>query len=230
MAVTQFKTGKNLLGAAAGLTNIAAFPRLTTDGAQFTSQWLQKMALEGRMYSYHSGTGTAPNTFAGAYVNTTPDLDLSVPAGVVAIPISLTVQFETYGTILLTEVIGAIGVGGVIAPTSATAVPGKNHRLDLGDLSGLTCVSDGTGATYMTSNVVEFFRDGHQGDVSVSAVATGDQASNLAKFQWSALQSGVWPIMYNPSGICRLNVHACSQAGTGFITLVVVVPPLVSEE
>ncbi len=229
MADARFKTGKNTLAPFGG-GNALAFPRMTLDGGQFYAQWLQKMASEGRMFTYHSGTGTAPNTFAGAYVNTTPDLDLSVPAGVLAIPVFLTVQFEAFGTILLTEVVAAAGVGGVIAPTSATAVAGKNHRLDLGDTSGLTCVSDGTGATYMTSNIVEFFRDGHQGDVTVSAMATGDQASNLAKFRWSALESGNWVYMYSPSSITRLNVFAASQAGTGFISLTMVVPPLVTEE
>ncbi len=200
--------------------------RSMVDGTIFTADWLGRMALEGRMYTCHSGTGTAPNTFAGAYVNTTPDLDMSVPAGVMAIPIALAVQFEAFGTILLTEVVAACGVGGIIAPTSATAVTPINHRLDLPNSSGVTVVSDGTGATYMTSNVLEFFRDGHQGDVTVSAVATGDQASNLAKFKWSALETGNWPIMYNPASITRLNICACSQAGTGFITLTFVVPPL----
>lgn len=225
MADTRLFPSTRTPGAGNLSTYLAA--RGYLDGTMFTQDWLGRMALEGRMFTYHSGTGTAPNTFAGAYVNTTPDLDLSVPAGTMCIPIALNVQFETYGTILLTEVVGAIGVGGVITPTSATAAAGKNHRLDLGDTSGLTCVTDGTGGTYMTSNVVEFFRDGTQGDVTVSAMATGDQASNRAKYMWRAAESGNWPIMYSPSSITRLNVFACSQAGTGFITLTVVVPPLV---
>ena len=205
MADIRVKPSTKVVGGAS-LTNYVPIKGYL-DGTIFTQEWLARMALEGRM-------------------NTTPDLDLSVPAGVMCVPIYLTVQFETYGTILLTEVVAAVGKGGVIAPTGATAVVGKNHRLDLGDTSGLTCVSDGTGATYMSSNVVEFFRDGHQGDVTVSAVATGDQASNLPKFKWNAVTDGNWPIMYATDGITRLNVHACSQAGTGFITLTVVVPPL----
>ncbi len=220
----RVRPSPNLVGAG-GNTGFVS-QRGMVDGTIFTADWLGRMALEGRMYTYHSGTGTAPNTYAGPYVNTTPDVDLSVPTGVMCIPIALNVQFETYGTILLTEVVGAVGVGGVIAPTSATAAVGKNHRLDLGDNSGLTCVTDGTGATYMTSNIVEFYRGGTQGDVSVSAVATGDQASNPASYRWRAVESGNWPIMYNPGSITRLNVFACSQAGTGFITLTVVVPPL----
>lgn len=202
---------------------------MTVDGAQFTSQWVQKMALEGRMYTWHSGTGTAPTTFAGAYVNTTPDIDMSVPAGVAFVPVYLTVQFETYGTILLTEVVAAAGVGGAIG-SAGTVVAAVNSRLDIGDTSGITVKKAATSATYMTSNVVEFFRDGHQADVTASAIATGDQASNLPKFKWNALTDGNWTVMYSPSSITRLNVFACSQAGTGFITVTGIVLPTVSEE
>ncbi len=199
------------------------------DGTIFNADWLARMAMEGRMFTVHAGTGTAPITSAGAYVNTTPDLDMSVPAGVCCIPIALQVQFETFGTILLTEVVASIGVGGVLTPTAAEATVITNHRLDLGNTSGVTAVSTGTGATYMTSNVLEFFRDGHQADVTASAIATGDQASNLAKFKWSALETGNWPIMYNTSNITRLNVFMASQAGTGFITLTFVIPPITIE-
>lgn len=224
MTVTQLKNSPLLIGAANQSSTIPMKGML--DGTAFTADWLARQALEGRMYTIHAGTGTAPVTFAGAYVNTTPDLDMSVPANNVIIPVALTVQFETFGTILLTEVIAAIGVGGVITPTAAEVVTITNHRLDLGNDSGVTAVSTGTGATYMSSNVLEFFRDGHQGDVTVSAVATGDQASNLAKFKWSALETGNWPIMYSTSNITRLNVFASSQAGTGFITLTFVRPQM----
>lgn len=196
------------------------------DGTAYTADWLARQSAAGKMFTYHSGTGTAPNTFAGAYVNTTPDLDLSVPAGVLCIPIALTVQFETYGTSLLAEVIAAAGVGGVIAPTSATAAAGKNHRLDLGDTSGLTCVTDGTGATYMTSNVVEFFRDGAQFAISKTSASATVSSQDQVKFTWRALETGNWVHMYAPNSITRLNIHAASQGGTGFITLTVIVPDL----
>lgn len=214
-----------------GSSNITNYVPLKgyMDGTIFTQEWLARMALEGRMYTYHSGTGTAPNTFAGAYVNTTPDLDLSVPAGVMCIPIACDVIFETSGTSLLCEVVGAVGVGGVIAPTSATAAVARNSRLDMGDNSGLTCVTDGTGATYMSSNVLEFFRDGTQMSISKSSASATVSSIDPSHFKWSAMQSGLWPIMYNTSSITRLNVFACSQAGTGFITLTVVVPPLTVE-
>jgi hypothetical protein len=223
MADNRVKASSRLIGA--GTTYIPQ--RGLIDGTAFTADWLARMAFEGRMFTVHAGTGTAPITSAGAYVNTTPDLDMSVPSGVMCIPIALTVQFETFGTILLTEVIAAIGKGGVITPTATEATVITNHRLDYtGAPSGITAVSTGTGATYMTANVLEFFRDGHQGDVTVSALATGNQASNLAKFRWSALEQGNWPIMYATDGITRCNVHMSSQAGTGFIALTCVVPPL----
>ena len=224
MSDTRIKPSASLIGASSQTAYVAAKGML--DGTAFTADWLARMAAEGRMYTAHAGTGTAPVTFAGAYVNTTPDFDMSVPAGVLVVPVALAVQYETYGTILLTECVAAVGVGGVLTPTGAEAVTVVNHRLDLPDNSGVSAVSTGTGATYMTSHIVEFFRDGHQADVTASAIATGDQASNLHKFRWSALETGNWPFMYSTSSITRLNIFACSQAGTGFISLTFVVPPL----
>jgi hypothetical protein len=142
------------------------------------------------------------------------------------VPVRATVQVEAWGTILLSEIVGIVGVGGVITPTAAEATTITNHRLDLPNDSGVTAVSTGTGATFMTSNLLEFWRDGHQGDVTVSAMATGNQASNLTKFKWSALEDGNWPIMYSSSAITRLNIFMSGQATTGFITLTFVKVPI----
>lgn len=226
MADNRVKPSISLAGASGQTGFVAAKGML--DGTAFSADWLARMALEGRMYTVHAGVGTAPVTFASAYTNTAPDLDISVPSGVMVIPVALTVQFEAYGTILLAEIVAAIGKGGVITPTAAEAVTIVNHRLDQPNNSGVTAVSTGTGATYMTSNIVEFYRDGHQGVVTVTAVATGNQASNATKFKWSALETGNWPIMYATDSITRLNIFASAQAGTGFITCTFVVPPLVT--
>ena len=227
MTDIRVKPSSRLIGAS-GETSFLPFKGML-DGTAFTADWLARMAMEGRMYTVHAGSQTAPITSAGAFVNTTPDLDMSVPAGMCVVPVRATVQYETFGTILLSEVIGIVGKGGVITPTAAEATIITNHRLDLPNDSGVTAVSTGTGATFMTSNLLEFWRDGHQGDVTVSAQATGNQASNLSKFKWSALEDGVWPIMYATDAITRLNIFMSSQAGTGFITLTFVKPPLTTD-
>lgn len=223
MALTQYKIDSNLVGAN-GQEGVVSQKALL-DGTPFTAEWLAKMALDGNMYTINAGTGTAPITSAGAYVNTTPDLDVSCPAGVMCIPVFLNIAVEAYGTTALFEAVAAIGVGGVLTPTAFESITPVNNRLDLTGGSGLTAGSTGTGATYMTTNVIEFARFVHNKMVTI-ATADDDSSIGPAQYTWSALQTGCWPIMYSPSSITRLNVFMSCQATTGFITLVVVVPPL----
>lgn len=204
------------------------------DGTAFTADWLARMALEGRMYTVNIGTGTAPIVGGGAYVNTAPDVDMSVPSGVLVVPVAINISVETWGTILLAEIIAVYGKGGVIAPTGATTQTPVNHRLDLGNDSGVTVVSDGTGATYMTpaASIVEFWRESQQLVVSkttTSNLSATQSGGDPAVFKWSALQTGVWPIMYATDGITRLNIFVAAQAPTYFGTLTFVKPPITAE-
>ena len=226
MADTKIKPSTRVPGASAVEQYVAA--RGLVDGTIFTAEWLTRMALEGRMYTVNIGLGTAPIAGAGAYVNTTPDVDMSVPSGMMIIPVFAKVVFETYGTSLLVEVVGAVGKGGVIAPTSATAQTPVNHRLDIGNDSGVTVVSDGTGATYMTpaGSVLEFWRDGEQFGISKTSASATVSSTDQTRFEWSALKSGLWPIMYATDGITRLNLFFCAQAPTYFASLTFVKPPL----
>ena len=226
MADLRIKPSTKLIGASSSVSFVPQ--RGFLDGTAFTADWLARMAAEGRMYTINAGTGTAPITSAGAYVNTTPDVDISNPAGQLCIPIAINIGVEAYGTTLLFESVCAVGVGGVITPTAAESLTPVNHRLDLTNLSGLTAVSTGTGATYMTSNVVEFAR--HQIDKVVTiATADDDSTNHQAEYNWSAMESGQWFLMYSPSSITRLNVFMSGQATTGFVTVTVVIPPLVVE-
>ena len=195
------------------------------DGSISFVDFLAVCALEGRCFMANAGTASTPFSGGGAYTATAPDVDFSVPAGTLVIPYDITVKYETYGTDLLSEIIGVVGVGGVIVPTSATAVTPRNLRLDAPYTSGCTIVSDGTGGTYMTSNVVEFMRDGHRFAITKSASSATAAAMDQEVYRWSAVQTGVYPIMYNTASICRLNIFACSQAPTLFINIAYVELP-----
>ena len=223
MANNRLKPSSRLVGASSLTDYIDAKGML--DGSMFTADWLARMALEGRMYTINAGTGTAPITSAGAYVNTTPDVDISNPAGQMCIPIAVNIGIEAYGTTALFESVCAVGVGGVLTPTSAETLTPVNHRLDLPNASGLTAVSTGTGATYMTSNVLEFGRHVHNKMVTI-ATADDDSSIGPASYNWSALESGQWPIMYSTSSITRMNVFISCQGTTGFVSVTVVIPPL----
>lgn len=225
MADMRLTPATNVLGAGAATSPVAI--KGLKDGTVFTADWLAGLALKGRMLTINAGTGTAPITSAGAYVNTTPDLDVKVPAGVCAIPVSIQIGIETYGTTALFESVAAIGQGGVITPTSADAVTLVNNRIDKsGDVFGITAVSTGTGATYMDTGVYEFMRHQHNKMVTI-ATADDDSSIGPSQYSWSALQSGCWPIMYSTASFTRLNVFMACQATTGFIIVTLVVPELV---
>lgn len=227
MAEMKVKPSSSLIGGS-GLTSYVPWKGML-DGNAFTADWLARMALEGRMYTVNVGTGTAPITYAALYTATAPDLDMSVPSNMLIIPVEIHINVEAYGSTLLFEAIAAYGKGGVIAPTSATPQTAINHRLDIGNDSGVTIISDGTGATYMTpaASVIEFAR-WNQDKVLTIATAVDTSPRQIGSLNWSALASGVWPIMYATDGITRLNIHVSAQVGTGFITMTFVKPPIVA--
>ena len=222
---SRIKPSSRLIGASGETSFLPQKGML--DGTAFTADWLARMALEGRMYTGNAGTGTAPITMAGAYVNTAPDLDMSVPSGQLVVVTNIDINVEAYGTTALFEAIGVYGKGGVIAPTSATAVTPVNHRLDIGNDSGVTIVSDGTGATYMTpaASIVEFARFG-QDKVLTIVTAVDTSPRETVGLHWSALASGKWPILYATDGIVRMTVFVSGQATTGFISVTFVKPPM----
>ena len=227
MADVRLKTSAKLIGTNGQSTPIPFKGAL--DGSMFTADWLLRQALEGRMYTLHAGTGTAPITGAGVYVNTTPDVDMSVPVNTCIVITKVVVNYETVGTSGIQECVAVIGKGGVITPTSFDAVTIVNHRLDLTNDSGVTAGSTGTGATYMTSNVLEFFRNSPPMGITKTSQSATVSSIDPYRFEWSALATGDWPIMYATDGITRLNVFMGGQAPTGFITVTFVKPALTTD-
>ena len=189
------------------------------DGAVFTSDWLTGLAMEGRVYVAQGGSATTPITFgAGSIDVTEPDLDISVPAGTLVIPLSIQVVFETFGTTLLLEGMASIGRGG--AQGTGTAVTPTSLRVDAPSTSGVTVLAAGEAdATNHTANATEFWRFGKNKTVDI-ATADDDSTDVQTRFEWSAVKTGIWPILYSASAASRLTVFAGAQAGTGFITVV----------
>jgi len=197
------------------------------DGTAFTGDWLLRQALAGNCVTINLGTGTAPATSAGAYVNTTPDVDIRVPAGTLAIPYNIQLGVEAYGTTLLFEAVAAYGSGGTYTPTSLDTATVKNNRTDIAtSTKGITAGGTGTGAVYM-DDAIEFMR--HQIDKIVTiATADDDSTNHYSVYNWSARDTGNWPIMYNPGTFTRLNIWASGQATTFFaiVSMVVISDPL----
>ena len=192
----------------------------TRDGAIYTMDWGMAKALEGRVYVANAGSVTSELTFGAGDIDTTePDLFLSVPLGTTVVPLEIRVKMQAYGTTLIFELMAATGTGGV-AGTDTNLTYGTlwgNLRSD-GPNSSLCTVghSSAADATYMTTNVVEFWREGI---MLAATTATGDDdSSKLGEtWVWNAKQAGWAPVLV---GASQLMVFASSQAGKGFITIV----------
>ena len=192
----------------------------TRDGAIFGMDWALARSFEGRVYCANGGTVTTPITFgAGSIDSTEPDFFISVPDGTTIVPLEIRVKMEAYGTTAIFELMAAVGTGGS-AGTDTDLVAGTticNLRSDAPNASLCSIgVASNAGATYMTTNISEFWREGC---TKVATVSTGDDdSSRLGEtWVWNAKEKGFAPVLI---GASQLMVFAASEAGTGFITVI----------
>jgi len=195
--------------------------RALRDGSLSTAGLFQALAIEGRMFQATVGTLTGPSTFASTAIDgTEPDLIVEVPAGTTILPVSLQIYMEAYGTNAIFECLASYGTGGSKgAATGGTAVTPVNLRSDGPYGSACTVystINDAT-ATYVTGNIVEFWRDGAQVAITKATAVNNIANADFVKFEWSVAKYGFQPVLV---GASQLFVNAMSQAGTGFMKLV----------
>lgn len=192
--------------------------RLLRDGTVGITDLIALWSLEGKVFCANAGTATGPVGFGVSNIDTTePDLLIVVPSGTTIIPIELRIKMEAYGSTALFEAMAAIGKGGAKIASGDTAVVPTNLNTSSGLLSScdVRCAST-AGATYMTSKVSEFWRDGLQKSVT-TATADDDQAHKPETFVWRLKESGYLPIC---EGAGCLAAFAAAQGGSGFITCI----------
>lgn len=191
--------------------------RSTRDGVLFTAPWLMAMAMEGRMYIADVGTLTTPITWTGtaACDMTKAACMIDVPSGTTIIPVSIQLYMEAFGTNAIFECAAHIGSGGVSA--GGTAVTVTNLRSDAPDTTECTVTSDLTGATALTTNISEFWRDGLQSAITKATAVANVANMDAFKFGWSLADSSAFPIVI---GAGQLVVTQGSQAGSGFAKIV----------
>jgi hypothetical protein len=199
--------------------------RLNRRGEQVSASWVHQCALNGRVFVANAGTLTTPITWTSTATidGTKAAFFLAVPSGKTVIPIEIVCYMEAFGTTAQFEIMGAVGSGGVSAGASAVTI--TNVRTDAPFTSACTAGSDLTGATYMTTNVAEFWRDGQQFAITKTAGSATASASDPCKFTWRLADADYSPVLVGPS---QLGVFIGSQAGTGFIKCVFVELPTVS--
>src|SRR3990167_5712869 len=186
--------------------------RATRDGSLFSADWLLGLAMEGRIFNATGGSATTPITFgAGAIDTTEPDLYVIVPDGTAIIPLEIRVYMEAFGTSAQFECMAACGTGGsTSAPTGGTLVTSTNRRTDAPNTSNCTIYSnvDASGATYMTTNVSEFWRDGQQFAITKTAGSATAAALDPFLFVWKYSDSMAPPVLM---GASQLAIFAASQ-------------------
>ena len=183
----------------------------TRDGAMFTQDWLMAKCAEGRAFQVSHGVGTAPASFIGAFVATTPAISIEVPSTVVVIPLSYRVKYEAIGTEDEMEVV-AIATNVAVASSAGTALTVMNLRVDAPVASLVTAKHTSTITTPATGNWYEFFRDGHP---LVDTPATTENDRNSKNYAWTVGDAGYSPVIAGGGSIV---LHACAQAATGFMS------------
>ena len=186
-------------------------------GELVLSEKIHQASLDGRVFVANAGTLTAPITFTSTSTidGTKAAFFLAVPSGKTVIPLEIVCYMEVFGTTAQFEIMGAIGTGGVTAGASAVTI--TSLRTDAPFTSACTAGSDLTGATYMTGNVAEFWRDGQQFTVTKSAGSATVAVYDPCIFRWRYADAMYTPLLV---GASQLGVFIGSQAGAGFIKCV----------
>lgn len=187
-------------------------------GAGISEDKIQALINAGFGYVIQGGSLTTPITGNGAYVSTTPDMDILVPTDKAFIPLVVNVGYETIGTSLLLEVIVLAGLGG--SQGAATAVTPVNMDTSRGNTSGLTCRSPSTGAVLPTTNLQDISHDQETLAITKTAGSATVAAFDRNKYIYRAKDEGMYHILKAGFNLqARLNIWAAAQAPTVFITV-----------
>jgi hypothetical protein len=213
-----FVRAKGWLNPAFSGEGVERDPWYQRDGSLVLTPWEEAYARAGRMFVGNLGSATSPATFGAGSIDTTePDWDLALPSGspIAVLPLWLDIEMEAFGTTAIFEGMMCTGMGGVQG--TMTSVTPKNVRTDAPYAS--VCVVGGAadaGATFMTSNVAEYFRFGIQ---AAATIATGNDTSSRTgeTYRWRRGIGG-FPVLIANGGIARWNAFAAAQASTGFIS------------
>ena len=200
-------------------------PNITDDipwygklGEGITEEKIQALVNAGYGYVIQGGSLTTPITGAGAYVSTTPDMDILVPTNKAFIPLVVNVGYEIIGTSLLLEVIVLAGVGGTQGAT--TAVTPTNMNTAIGNESGLICRSPSTGAVLPTERLTDISHDQETLAITKTAGSATVAAFDRNKYIYRAKDEGVYHVLQAGNNLqARLNVWGASQGPTLFITV-----------
>lgn len=185
--------------------------RGTRDGALFTADWFQALALEGRVFAMNGGTDTSPLTFGGAYSATDVDFALDVPDGTAIIPITIEVNIQTSGASLFEVImLASRTLQATSGATAGTIVPLRTDAPISSNCTGYVTDGSVTATDPNTTGAYEFYRSGYPTDPDVAG-------NPNPRYAFSALRDGVCPILVGPASLA---VYVSGTSGTGFVTAI----------
>lgn len=177
----------------------------TRDGAIYVADYIQALAMEGRLFSVSHGTITTPITFL-AYAVKRPVFALDVPAGTAVIPTKIEVYLEAAaGTV--TEIVAGT-VGNILGAGTSTALTPVSTRTDRPVTTGCSAYGNYTADSAAFTNDVEFWRTG-------TPIAAAAGVPNL--FTWK-VSDGNPQVLVGASGL-YLFVAATTTQATGFVNV-----------
>lgn len=132
----------------------------TKDGALYTADFVLGAALEGRVFNAAVGTATTVATFLATWVESKPQLNIDVPAGLAIIPTRISIYLETSAGALV-ECFATTGTNAIGAGTSTAVTPLSTRTDRPAGGSGCTVNSLYSAAGTTQTGQVEFWHDGY---------------------------------------------------------------------
>ena len=179
----------------------------TRDGAAFMADWMEKLALMGRVFHAANGSVTTPLTFLVTAANR-PDAWIRVPSGTSILPLKVNYALEAYaGTAPELALRVAENDIGNATSTAATAGP-RGSRTDNPLTSNCTVRHLATGDATAETNPISIFR---------RTIAAAEAAGN--DFAGSGVitrEMMGYPGLVGPASLI-LYIAATTTQATGFV-------------
>jgi hypothetical protein len=173
---------------------------LSKQGAMIVMDQLEAWAIEGRQFHAQQGdAATLVDLVETAYDEDQPQFALVVPSGTIAIPTSISMNFQdqagTNTHVIVSQTTNAIGTG---TSTSLTVSPMRRDAP-----FGAKCTANGlyTANATAATGLIEIMR------IIDPFVATA--AGRLPGFRWDRSQSSVKPVIVGPA---TFQIHAVSTS------------------
>lgn len=186
-------------------------PRALRDGTLLKFDWVEALAMEGRVFCAHFGTLDTPVALQTSFTATLPSLAVQVPDSIIAIPLYYEIQaaatggaiFRTHLAITPTKVLAASAFAGTkITPLNVRLGSARSSACEAAHTVTTTGGDYTTGAIYLTHR-------GNQGDIDAVAID--------GNYRWNVKDAGILPIVEDGGSICAFFYNTTS--GTGWAKL-----------